>query len=240
VAAAEPILIQGEPPRFVSRGGEKLDAALERFGIDVDGWRAIDAGASTGGFTDCLLQRGVRFVLAVDVGHGQIDARLRADSRVLLKERTNIRTLDLADLPAPHDPVDLVTADLSFISLRTVAPVLAGPLLRAGGHLVILVKPQFEAGRADVSRGRGVIRDPAVWRRALDGACSALDDAGTGIMEAMTSPITGSAGNAEFLVHAVKGSADMDALDGRLSEVVTEATSMLGGRLVTPDPPGGS
>ena len=176
--------------------------------------RALDAGASTGGFTDCLLQRGAAQVIAVDVGYGQLDARLRADPRVAVLERTNVRTLTPESLAgavsAPDDadgwdPVDVVTADLSFISLRRGGTGLAGPIARPGADLVVLVKPQFEAGRAEVSRGKGVVRDPDTWRRSLESAASALGDAGAAIMGAMRSPVIGPAGNTEFLLHAVAG-----------------------------------
>ncbi len=205
VSAGEPVVLQGPSPRFVSRGGEKLAAALERFSLAgaVAAARALDAGASTGGFTDCLLQHGAAHVVAVDVGHGQLDARLRADPRVTVLERTNVRTLTLAALGGT--PADLVTADLSFISLALVAPVLAGPVARPGADLVVLVKPQYEAGRAEVSRGRGVVRDPDIWRAAIGAVASALGGAGAAIMGAMRSPVTGPAGNVEFLLHAVVG-----------------------------------
>jgi 23S rRNA (cytidine1920-2'-O)/16S rRNA (cytidine1409-2'-O)-methyltransferase len=208
VSAAEPVELLGPPPRFVSRGGEKLDAALERFGVPVAGRRALDAGASTGGFTDCLLQRGAAHVVAVDVGHGQLAARLRDDPRVTVLERTNVRQLHL------DEPVSLAVADLSFISLRTVAAV----LVRAtapGGDLVLLVKPQFEAGPAEASRGRGVIRDPAVWRRAIDGARAAFAAEGATMMEVMVSPLLGPEGNVEFLAHLRRddGRGEIPALD---------------------------
>lgn len=205
VSPAEAVVVQGPPPRFVSRGGGKLDAALERFGVDVAGRRALDAGASTGGFTDCLLQHGAAHVVSVDVGHGQLDARLRADPRVTVLERTHVRDCTPALLGGR--PVDVVTADLSFISLASVVPVLAGPVVVPGGDLVVLVKPQFEAGRPEVSRGRGVVRDPATWLRAVEGVGAALGDAGAAIMGAMRSPVTGPAGNTEFLLHAVAGRA---------------------------------
>jgi 23S rRNA (cytidine1920-2'-O)/16S rRNA (cytidine1409-2'-O)-methyltransferase len=191
-------VVRGEGPRFVGRGGEKLAAALDRFAVTVDGSRALDAGASTGGFTDCLLQYGARCVVAVDVGYGQLHERLRADPRVESVERTNVRDLVPGDLGPPFD---VVVADLSFISLRTVlAPLLeqAAP----GAHVVLLVKPQFEAGREEAARGRGVIGDPAVWRRVLDEVLIALRAAGAAIMGAMVSPLTGADGNVEFLVHA--------------------------------------
>ncbi len=208
VAADEPVVLLGPPCPFVGRGGLKLQAALDRFPIAVTDRRALDAGASTGGFTDCLLQRGASHVYAVDVGHGQLHPALRVDSRVTVLERLNVRTLTTADLQAAdpaYEPCPLVVADLSFISLRSVVPALTGPVSAPGADLVLLVKPQFEVGRVAASRGRGVIRDPALWLGALEGVASALHDAGTGIMGAMASPLTGSAGNVEFLVHARKG-----------------------------------
>ena len=195
VSASEPIEVAGPPPRFVSRGGDKLDAALDRFGIDVAGRRALDAGASTGGFTDCLLQRGAAGVTAVDVGYGQLHERLRGDHRVRVLERTNIRHF------TAEVPFDVVVADLSFISLSTAAPALVGDNAAPGADVVVLVKPQFEAGRAEVSRGRGVVRDPAVWRRALVEVGAALGRRGAAMMGAMVSPLRGPEGNVEFLVH---------------------------------------
>ena len=197
VDAAEPVEVVGPPPRFVGRGGEKLDAAIEAFGVDVAGRRCLDAGASTGGFTDCLLQRGAARVVAVDVGYGQLHERLRSDPRVDNRERTNIRHVSPEELGSPFD---LVVADLSFISLRTVAAVLVG-LTRPGGDLVLLVKPQFEAGRAEVSKGRGVVRDPEVHQRVLDEVRAAVAAEGAAMMDVMPSPITGADGNVEFLAH---------------------------------------
>ncbi len=184
----------------MGRGGEKLEAALHRFAIDVTGLRALDAGASTGGFTDCLLQSGATSVVAVDVGHGQLHERLRSDARVTNYERLDIRDVTLATVG--DAPVDVVTADLSFISVARAVPVLVGPVAVAGAPVVILVKPQFEAGRAEASRGKGVIRDPEIHRRTLGEVADALVAAGAAIMGAMPSPITGSAGNVEFLLHA--------------------------------------
>jgi 23S rRNA (cytidine1920-2'-O)/16S rRNA (cytidine1409-2'-O)-methyltransferase len=199
VAPGEADRLVTPPARFVSRAGDKLDAALERFAIDVAGRHAADLGASTGGFTDCLLQRGAAAVVAVDVGYGVLHERLRADLRVEVRERTNVRLLTPGDL-AP--PPEVVVADLSFISLRAVIPVVV-PLVAPDGDLVLLVKPQFEAGHDEVSRGRGVVTDPAVWSRVLHEVAGALGDAGAAIMGAMVSPITGAGGNVEFLVHAV-------------------------------------
>ena len=197
VAAEEAIELRGPARTYVSRGGDKLAAALDHFGVAVRDRRALDAGASTGGFTDCLLQHGVGEVVAVDVGYGQLHERLRTDPRVSVHDRTNVRTLDPDIIGGP---VDLVVADLSFISLRTVAPAL---LSCATDHadLILLVKPQFEAGRAEASRGRGVIKDPAVHARVLDEICAALTDLGANIMGTMESPLTGADGNREFFVH---------------------------------------
>ncbi len=216
VAPDEPIVLLGPPSPFVGRGGLKLEAALERFSIPVTDRSALDAGASTGGFTDCLLQHGAAHVYAVDVGHGQLHPTLRQNARVTVLERMNVRTLTLPDLQAAapgFEPCPLVVADLSFISLRSVVPALTGPLAAADADLVLLVKPQFETGRAAVSRGKGVIRDPALWLGALEGVASALREAGTGIMGAMASPLTGSAGNVEFLVHVRKGGHGNEAGD---------------------------
>jgi 23S rRNA (cytidine1920-2'-O)/16S rRNA (cytidine1409-2'-O)-methyltransferase len=199
VASQEPVVLTGAKPRFVSRGGVKLDAALERFAIDVAGRGCLDAGASTGGFTDCLLQRGAATVVAVDVGRGQLHEKLRADPRVLCLERTDIRRLTLDDLGG--FPAEVVAADLSFISLRLVAPALLGELAAEAADVVILVKPQFEAGRAEVSRGKGVIRDPARWAAVLDAVTSTLIDQQAAMMGIMVSPVTGADGNVEFLAH---------------------------------------
>jgi 23S rRNA (cytidine1920-2'-O)/16S rRNA (cytidine1409-2'-O)-methyltransferase len=200
VAAADNLTVSGPPPRFVSRGGDKLDAALEHFAVDVDGLRVLDCGASTGGFTDCLLQRGAARVVALDVGHGQLHPRLRADARVTVLERVNIRTATLVDIGGA---VDAAVADVSFISLTVVIPVLAS-LCKPGAPMVLLVKPQFEAGRAVVSRGKGVVSDPAVHaevRARIDGA---LAVAGCTVRGWMESPLTGAEGNREFLVHATR------------------------------------
>jgi 23S rRNA (cytidine1920-2'-O)/16S rRNA (cytidine1409-2'-O)-methyltransferase len=226
VAPDEAIVVLGPPARFVSRGGEKLDAALRTFNVGVDGRRVLDAGASTGGFTDCLLQRGARHVYAVDVGHGQLDQRLRHDPRVTVLERLNARTLTAAvvrERDPAFEPCQLVTADLSFISLTTVAPALCGSIGTDDADLVLLVKPQFEAGRPAVSKGRGVVRDPAVWHSSLAKVTSALQAAGTGIMGAMVSPLTGPAGNVEFLLHTRKATPGLGvAAVGRLLTELTE------------------
>ena len=202
-------MVAGPPPRFVGRGGEKLAAALERFAIDLTGRVVLDAGASTGGFTDCALQAGAARVVAVDVGRGQLHRRLLTDPRVDSRERTNVRHLAPGDL---GPPVDVVVADLSFISLRTVMEAILG-LVRDGGDLVWLVKPQFEAGRQEASKNRGVISDPEVWHRVLDEVTGALRGHGAAIMGLMTSPLRGADGNVEFLLHGRAASEQPDAVD---------------------------
>lgn len=206
VSAAEPIELQGPPARFVGRGGLKLEAALVTFGIDVAGRRAVDVGASTGGFTDCLLQHGARSVVALDVGHGQLHERLRDDPRVVVVERCNVRDLDPARCSDTDRmalvglAVPLVVADLSFISLRMVVDALAS-LVEEGGSVVVLVKPQFEAGRSEVAPGRGVVRDPAVWSRVLTEVVEAFAGAQLDFAGVLVSPVRGGSGNVEFLVH---------------------------------------
>ena len=182
-------------PRFVSRGGEKLDRALDAFAIDVSGRDCLDVGASTGGFTDCLLQRGARRVITLDVGYGQLEPRLREDPRVTVLERTNVR--DLRELPfAP----ELVTCDVSFIGLRKALP----PALRLaapGWHAVVLVKPQFEAGRAEARRG--VVRDPEVHRRVLREVAEAALAWDAEVAGVVDSGLPGPKGNREFFLHLV-------------------------------------
>lgn len=177
---------------FVSRAGLKLAHALRTFGVDVTGLVAVDVGASTGGFTDCLLQAGARKVYAVDVGYGQLDWRLRQDPRVVVMERTNIRYLE----ELPERP-DIATVDVSFISLRLVLPAVAR-LLKPGGRIIALVKPQFEAGRKQVGKG-GVVRDPAVHRQVLESLATWLREHGLALEGLTASPIKGPAGNVEFL-----------------------------------------
>jgi 23S rRNA (cytidine1920-2'-O)/16S rRNA (cytidine1409-2'-O)-methyltransferase len=199
VDPADNVLIDGPPPRFVSRGGEKLEAALAEQGIDVTGWRVLDAGASTGGFTDCLLQRGAAHVVALDVGHGQLHPRIRDDERVTVIERFNVREVTPEVVGGM---VDMVVADLSFISLTLVVPALVRAC-RPGATLVMLVKPQFEVGKRDVSRGRGVITDPVLHAEAVQNVCASCESAGLRLVAVVDSPITGAEGNREFLVHAV-------------------------------------
>lgn len=188
-----------QPPRFVSRGGEKLQGFLDRFGIDLRGAHVLDVGASTGGFTDCALQAGAADVVCLDVGRAQLHARLRGDSRVTNLEQVNARHLKPGELP--RETFDAIVMDLSFISLKSVLPAV-WPFLRSDGILVALVKPQFEAGRAEVDKGRGVIRDPEVQERVLAEISSFslenLPDAAS--IGTMDSPITGTDGNREFLL----------------------------------------
>ena len=187
--------------RFVSRGGEKLDAALEAFGVQVMGVRALDAGASTGGFTDCLLRRGAREVVAADVAYGQLAWELRNDQRVRVLERTNVRMLAAEQA----GQLDLLVADLSFISLELLAGVFAD---LAPGEMVLLVKPQFELPRARVPRG-GVVRDQAAWIEAMEAVARAYRAAGYALCGAVPSPLVGPKGNREFFLHFVREGADV-------------------------------
>ncbi|MCJ7549231.1 MAG: TlyA family RNA methyltransferase [Anaerolineae bacterium] len=179
-------------PRFVSRGGDKLAGALERFPIGIADRIAADIGASTGGFSDCLLQNGVAKVYAIDVGYGQLAWTLRQDERVVVIERTNARYL--TSLP---EPVSLIVSDVSFISLRLIYATAVGWLVPAG-EIVSLIKPQFEAGREKVGKG-GVVRDPAVHRLVLEDVTAAMEELGLGLRGLMVSPLKGPAGNIEFL-----------------------------------------
>jgi 23S rRNA (cytidine1920-2'-O)/16S rRNA (cytidine1409-2'-O)-methyltransferase len=192
-------LIVEQPPRFVSRGGEKLQGYIEKFALDLTGAHVLDVGASTGGFSDCALQRGAVNVVCVDVGRAQLHAKLLADPRVTNLEKINARNLRAEDLPRPD--YNVIVMDLSFISLKSVLPAV-WPLLRTGGTLVALVKPQFEAGKAEVDKGRGIIRDTAVQDAVLadiQGFALAQLPAAQ-LVGTMDSPITGTDGNREFLL----------------------------------------
>lgn len=198
VGSGDNLHVEGPPARFVSRGGEKLQAALDHFHISVAGSRALDVGASTGGFTDCLVQNGARQVVALDVGHGQLHPKVRHDPRVEVVEGRNIRHYDRRKW---GEDFDIVVADVSFISLTVIAEILVS-LCRVGGSLVVLVKPQFEAGRQEVSRGRGVITDPILH----EGACRKVREAfvacGADVLGVIPSPLLGGSGNREFLLYA--------------------------------------
>ena len=186
--------------KFVSRGGHKLEHALEHFQVDVTGRTAVDLGASTGGFTDCLLQRGAAKVFAVDVGQGQLAWKLRQDGRVVVMEQTNARTLTAGQFPAPFMLADMVVIDCSFISLRKILPA-AIALVRPLGKVVALIKPQFEAGKEEADRGAGVIRDPAVHARVLEELERFVADRSDVVWQGVVeSPLLGPAGNKEFLV----------------------------------------
>lgn len=191
------IRIRGDDNPYVSRGGLKLKHALAVFGVDVRHKVALDVGASTGGFTDCLLQEGARRVYALDVGYGQIAWKLRVDERVVLFERTNIRTFDAALVP---EAIDIATVDVSFISLKLVLPVLFEALPR-GALVIALIKPQFEAGRTDVGKG-GVVKNPDVQQRVVNEILQCAADAGFLVKGSCESPLRGPAGNREFFLFA--------------------------------------
>lgn len=216
VHAGQSVHLAAPPRRYVSRGGLKLEHGLDRFDIDPTGRRCLDAGVSTGGFTDCLLQRGAAHVVAFDVGYGQVHERIRTDPRVTVGERTNVRHLTPADVPPPAPT--LVVADLSFIALSTVLPVLRR-IAADDAAAVVLVKPQFEAERTQVGRG-GVVRDPAVWRTCLQRVAATATALGWGDIDATVSPAPGPAGNVEFLLALRVGASDTDRLERRVDAAV--------------------
>ncbi|MGD9018546.1 MAG: TlyA family RNA methyltransferase [Desulfobacterales bacterium] len=196
IAADAVLTIKGEEIPYVSRGGLKLEKALVIFGIDPNGMVCMDVGASTGGFTDCLLQRGAERVFAVDVGYGQLAWSLRQNPRVVLFERTNIRRMSPTDLP---EPVDLAVIDVSFISLRIVVPVVQS-FLKTNGTILALIKPQFEVGKGRVGKG-GVVRDAALHDEVIRDLTSYFSSVGLDCREVIPSPIRGAKGNREFLIH---------------------------------------
>jgi 23S rRNA (cytidine1920-2'-O)/16S rRNA (cytidine1409-2'-O)-methyltransferase len=187
-----PIACKAEAPKFVSRAGFKLEKALDHFTIDVTGLTALDAGISTGGFTDCLLQRGAKKVYGIDVGYGQVHDKIRTDPRVIIMERTNLRTL-----PDLGDNIDIITLDLSFISVLKVMDVVTN-LLADNGQLVVLIKPQFEAGKEEVGRG-GIIKDPAIHQKVIEHVVDGITAYGFDCIGVIESPILGGSGNKEFL-----------------------------------------
>ena len=195
VDSAAAVQVLGPPHPYVSRGGVKLASALDHFDLRPEGLVCLDVGASTGGFTDCLLQRGARLVYAIDVGYGQLDAKLRGDPRVVLRERVNARSLSRAEVP---EPVSLAVMDLSFISVRLVLPAVL-PLLSPGAAAVVLVKPQFEAGRREVPKG-GVVRSAAVQRRVVEEIEQFGSTLGLTPLGSIPSPIRGARGNQEYLL----------------------------------------
>ncbi len=218
VASESRLELTGADHPFVGRGGIKLDGALTALRVEVAGRTALDIGASTGGFTDCLLKRGAARVFALDVGRGLLDWSLRRDPRVVTVEGKNARYLLPGDLPGP---VDLAVADVSFISLRLVLAPLP-PVLLPGAEVVALVKPQFEVGKGEVGKG-GIVRDPGKHLSALRSVVSAASALGFGVRGACPSPITGAEGNREFFLHlapAPSGCLDGEALDRLLGEAV--------------------
>jgi 23S rRNA (cytidine1920-2'-O)/16S rRNA (cytidine1409-2'-O)-methyltransferase len=230
--STDSVLTIDSGPRFVSRGGEKLDAALDAFGIDVTGLICADVGASTGGFTDCLLQRGAAKVYAIDVGKGILHWKLRNDPRVVIMEETNARFVE--SLP---EQVSLATVDASFISLKILLPVVKkwiepnlpfppSPLGKGGerglGQIIALIKPQFEAGRKDVSRGDGVIRDPEIHKQVLLHVLGFAQDAGFQIRGLIKSPLLGPKGNVEFLAWLYQASKDGNILNELVESALAE------------------
>ncbi len=192
-------LVVVTPDKYVSRGGHKLEHALRYFGLNVEGAVVIDLGASTGGFTDCLLQQGARRIYAVDVGQGQLAWKLRQDPRVFAMDKTNARNLTPKHFPPPFEPADLVVVDCSFISLRHLLPA-AMALVRDAGRIVVLIKPQFEAGKSEVDRGAGVITDPLVHERVISEIKQFAGTLPQALWRGITeSPLLGPAGNKEFL-----------------------------------------
>jgi len=199
-----------QPPRFVGRGGHKLEGALDAFDLEVTGAVCLDVGSSTGGFTDALLQRGARSVVAVDVGTHQLHERLRADVRVDVREQTDIRSVAVEEM---KPLADVVVCDVSFIGLDQVLPTMLA-LCTPTADLVLLIKPQFEAGRQEVSKGRGVIRDPAIWARVLEESAQAVHTFGGRVVQACVSPLKGGSGNVEFFFHVQPVSGDRFEADG--------------------------
>jgi 23S rRNA (cytidine1920-2'-O)/16S rRNA (cytidine1409-2'-O)-methyltransferase len=198
VADDADIRILGEQMPYVSRGGLKLEAALREFSIDVAGTTALDAGASTGGFTDCLLQHGAKKVYAVDVGYGQMAWKIRQDPRIVVIERTNVRDIDPALVP---EKVDIIVIDVSFISLEKVIPSVLR-FLKPEARIVALIKPQFEVGKGQVGKG-GIVRDEAARSTAVEKVRTAFQSAGLNVQGIIPSPITGQDGNVEYLIYAV-------------------------------------
>ncbi len=216
VSLEEPLFLTPPPEKFVSRGGFKLDAALIRFDVDVQGHRALDVGASTGGFTDCLLQHGAAQVMAIDVGRAQLHWSLRNDPRVISREKTDIRSLQIADVGKPFE---IVTVDVSFIGLRKIAATVYA-LTTPTAVILLLVKPQFEAAKSEVEAG-GIVTHPKIHENVLQDVMAALSDAGLGCSQLMPSPIRGMDGNIEFFVMAKHGTSTLSS--DQIQETVLEA-----------------
>lgn len=200
VSDADDIRITAEMPKYVGRGGLKLEKALKCFEIDIHGTVCMDIGASTGGFTDCMLQNGAAYVYAVDVGHGQLDEKLISDSRVANMEGTNIKDVSANDFP---QKIGFISADVSFISLTKVIPKIS-ELLSDGGRAVMLIKPQFECGRADIGKN-GIVRSPKIHARVMREIAAACENSGLGAAGIDYSPVQGGDGNIEYLIYTVKG-----------------------------------
>ena len=207
---------------YVSRGGLKLEKALRDFGVDPTGFVCSDSGASTGGFTDCLLQQGAKKVFAIDVGYGQLDWKIRSDERVVVMERTNIRYVTPEDL---GEPLDLSVIDVSFIGLEIVLPTIKNLLKQDSGQVLCLIKPQFEAGKENVGK-KGVVRDPKIHQMVLDNFVSLVNSLGFTILGLTFSPVKGPEGNIEFLGHLTL--ADVDGIKPDTANVVAQAHKTLG------------
>ena len=218
-----PIEVRGVSCPYVSRGGLKLEKALRDFGVDPTGYVCSDSGASTGGFTDCLLQQGAKKVFAIDVGYGQLDWKIRSDPRVVVMERTNVRYVTPEQL---GEPLDLSVIDVSFISLKIVLPVVKTFLKPGQGQVLCLIKPQFEAGKEKVGK-KGVVRDPAVHQEVLDTFVALTNEIGFTILGLTFSPVKGPEGNIEFLAHLTL--ADQPGIDPDTAEVVRQAHETLKG-----------
>ena len=217
VSSTANVVITAEQPKFVCRAGLKLEAALDHFKIDPTGFSALDSGLSTGGFTDCLLQRGALRVVGVDVGYGQVAEKVRVDPRVTIMERTNLRHLRRGDLPHGAAPLDIVTLDLSFISSLKMRETVCDILKENSGQLLLLIKPQFEAGKAEVNAG-GVVRDPEVRAKVVSSVIEGWKEVGFECLGWMESPIKGAAsGNTEYLAHFIR--------DGKVVHVVKTTRS---------------
>ncbi len=217
-----PIIIKKNPFIYVGRGGLKLEKAMESFSLDLEGIVAIDIGASTGGFTDCMLRGGAKKVYAVDVGYGQLDWKLRNDPRVIVKERTNIRYVTKGDI---GEMVDFISIDVSFISLKLVLPV-AKELLSDNGKMVALIKPQFEAGRDKVGK-KGIVRDKTTHKEVIKSIVEFCDSIGLKLINLDYSPITGAAGNIEFLSYITKDKEEKTIGDKTICNIVDEAHEYL-------------
>ena len=215
------IEVRGAVCPYVSRGGLKLEKALRDFGVKPEGYVCSDSGASTGGFTDCLLQQGARKVFAIDVGYGQLDWKIRSDERVVVMERTNIRYVTPQDL---GEPLDLSVIDVSFIGLEIVLPTIKTLLKPESGQVLCLIKPQFEAGKENVGK-KGVVRDPKLHKMVLDNFVSLVHNLGFTILGLTFSPVKGPEGNIEFLGHLTL--ADMPGIEPDTADVVTQAHQTL-------------